>query len=294
MPVHSPPIAGGPSAVPRAPAGERLLEDKVAVVTGGAVGIGAGIALAMAAHGARVVIGDVDEDGARQTAEQAEAESGKPALARVADVRDRADVTALADAALAYGDGRVDVLVNNVGEFRPNGLFVETDEEDWEHLYGLNLKHIFRCTRTFLPTMIEQGSGSIVNVSSVEGFRGIPNNAVYSAFKAGAVNFTRSLAAELGVHGIRVNGIAPDLTDTPQLPLSKIMPPEAAPLIPSYVPVGRFGRPDDHGDVAVFLASEQARFVNGQTICVDGGTMSAPGWFRRPDGSGFTNMPKLQ
>jgi NAD(P)-dependent dehydrogenase (short-subunit alcohol dehydrogenase family) len=200
----------------------------------------------------------------------------------------------MVDAARELGGGRVDVLVNNVGEFRPNGLFIESTEDDWQHLYALNLLHIFRVTRAFLPVMVESGGGSIINVSSVEGFRGIPNNAVYSAFKAGAINFTRSLAAEVGVHGIRVNGIAPDLTDTPQLPLSKVLPPEVGPMIPYWVPVGRFGRPDDHGDVAVFLASEQSRFVTGQTINVDGGTLAAPGWYRRPDGSGFTNMPKLQ
>lgn len=283
-----------PSIVPRPNDGAKLLQDRVAVVTGGAMGIGAGIARALAAHGSKVVIVDIDAEAAKATAAQVERDGEQPALVHLADVRTKADVEALTTAALEFGGGRVDILVNNVGEFRPNGLFVETSEDDWEHLYALNLQHIFRCSRAFLPTMIEQGEGSIINVSSVEGFRGIPNNAVYSAFKAGAVNFTKSLAAEVGVHGIRVNGIAPDLTDTPQLPLSKIMPPEAAPLIPSYVPVGRFGRPDDHGDVAVFLASEQSRFVTGQTVRVDGGTLAAPGWFRRPDGSGFTNMPKVQ
>jgi 2-hydroxycyclohexanecarboxyl-CoA dehydrogenase len=282
------------SIVPRPDVGARLLDDKVAVVTGGASGIGAGIARALAAHGARVLVHDIDEPAARATAKELE-EIGSPAGAvHHGDVRVAGDAAELLAAALDFGGGRVDVLVNNVGEFRPNGIFLETTEDDWDHLYSLNLLHIFRVTRAFLPAMVEGGGGAIINVSSVEGFRGIPNNAVYSAFKAGAVNFTRSLAAEVGIHNIRVNGIAPDLTDTPQLPLSKIMPPGTEDLIPSYVPIGRFGRPDDHGDVAVFLASDQSRFVTGQTIRVDGGTLAAPGWFRRPDGSGFTNMPKLQ
>ena len=283
-----------PSIVPRPEAEATLLDGQVAVVTGGAMGIGAGIARALSVHGARVLVNDIDEDAAKATVAGFEADGGPPGAFHRSDVRETADVADLVDAALEFGGGRVDVLVNNVGEFRPNGLFLETTEDDWQHLYALNLLHIFRVTRAFLPTMVDTGGGSIVNVSSVEGFRGIPNNAVYSAFKAGAVNFTKSLAAELGIHGIRVNGIAPDLTETPQLPLSKIMPPGSDDLIPSYVPVGRFGRPDDHGDVAVFLASEQSRFVTGQTILVDGGTLAAPGWFRRPDGSGFTNMPKLQ
>ena len=283
-----------PSIVPRPDAEATLLAGRVAVVTGGAMGIGAGIARALSVHGARVLVNDIDEDAAKATVAGFEDDGGAPGAVHRGDVREAADVAGLVEAALELGGGRVDVLVNNVGEFRPNGIFLETTEDDWEHLYALNLLHIFRVTRAFLPTMVESGGGSIVNVSSVEGFRGIPNNAVYSAFKAGAVNFTKSLAAEVGIHGIRVNGIAPDLTDTPQLPLSKIMPPGSDALIPSYVPVGRFGRPDDHGDVAVFLASEQSRFVTGQTIRVDGGTLAAPGWFRRPDGSGFTNMPKLQ
>jgi 2-hydroxycyclohexanecarboxyl-CoA dehydrogenase len=283
-----------PSIVPRPEAEATLLDGQVAVVTGGAMGIGAGIARALSVHGARVLVNDIDEDAAKATVAGFEADGGTPGAVHRSDVRETADVADLVAAALEFGGGRVDVLVNNVGEFRPNGLFLETTEDDWQHLYALNLLHIFRVTRAFLPTMVDTGGGSIVNVSSVEGFRGIPNNAVYSAFKAGAVNFTKSLAAEVGIHGIRVNGIAPDLTETPQLPLSKIMPPGSDDLIPSYVPVGRFGRPDDHGDVAVFLASEQSRFVTGQTIRVDGGTLAAPGWFRRPDGSGFTNMPKLQ
>lgn len=282
------------SILPRPSSGERLLAGKVAVVTGAAVGIGAGIAKALAVHGAQVLVNDVDEAGARATADALTADGGAAGAVHIGDVREAEAVAGMVDAARELGGGRVDVLVNNVGEFRPNGLFIESTEDDWQHLYALNLLHIFRVTRAFLPVMVERGGGSIINVSSVEGFRGIPNNAVYSAFKAGAINFTRSLAAEVGVHGIRVNGIAPDLTDTPQLPLSKVLPPEVGPMIPYWVPVGRFGRPDDHGDVAVFLASEQSRFVTGQTINVDGGTLAAPGWYRRPDGSGFTNMPKLQ
>ncbi len=124
----------------------------------------------------------------------------------------------LVEAALAVDGGRIDVLVNNVGDFRPNGMFLKSTPADWETLYALNLGHVFACTRAMAPVMTAQGSGSIVNVSTVEAFRGIPANAVYSAFNAGVNAFTRSLAVELGPKGVRVNAIAPDLADTLQTP----------------------------------------------------------------------------
>ena len=114
--------------------------------------------------------------------------------------------------------GRVDVLVNNVGDFRPNGWFLDTDEEHWDGQYAITLEHVFRCTKAFLPIMVEQGRGAIVNNSTVEAFRGIPRNTVYSAFNAGVVAFTRSLAVEFGKHGVRVNAIAPDMANTLQTP----------------------------------------------------------------------------
>jgi 2-hydroxycyclohexanecarboxyl-CoA dehydrogenase len=139
--------------------------------------------------------------------------------------------------------------------------------------------------------MVERGAGSIVNVSTVEAFRGIPNNSVYSAFNAGINAFTRSLAVELGKDGVRVNAIAPDLADTLQTPAAWMLrgrPPDA---VRRWLPLGRFGQPDDYADAVLFFASDLSRFVTGQILCVDGGTNAAGGWYLRADGRGWSNTP---
>ena len=140
--------------------------------------------------------------------------------------------------------------------------------------------------------LLEQGDGgSIVNVSTIEAFRAIPTRAVYSAFKAAITGFTRSLAVEYGRDGIRVNAIAPDVTETLQVPYSRWVAPEDEHLIPTWVPLGRFGTPDDTAGVALFLASELSEFVTGTTVHVDGGTLAASGWFPTEEG-GWTNRPR--
>ena len=139
--------------------------------------------------------------------------------------------------------------------------------------------------------MADAGRGSIVNVSTVEALRGAPGNAVYSAFNAGVIAFTKSMAVELGRDGVRVNAIAPDLADTLQTPAESMLRGRDPEMVAHWLPLGRFGRPDDFGDVALFLASDLARFVTGQVIAVDGGTSAASGWYLRSDGRGWTNLP---
>jgi NAD(P)-dependent dehydrogenase (short-subunit alcohol dehydrogenase family) len=267
-----------------------LLTGKVAVVTGGGGGIGRGISEAFAAHGARVVVAEIDEERGRET-EAAIRESGGDAVAVAVDVRDASGVDALRAATLdAYG--RVDVLVNNVGHYVRGGKdFVDTTEDDWDALYAVNLKHVFLCTRVFVPVMREHGDGgSIVNVSTVEAFRGLPRFAVYAAFKGGITQFTKSLALELGNDGIRVNAIAPDLTQSLQVRYDRWVPEEQRHLVPLWVPLGRFGTADDLAGAAVFLASDLSAFVTGTTVHADGGSLAAGGWFRREEG-GWTNRP---
>jgi 2-hydroxycyclohexanecarboxyl-CoA dehydrogenase len=266
-----------------------LLTDKVAVVTGGGGGIGRGISEAFATHGAVVIVADVDEQRAIDTV-AAIKDRGGDASPEVVDVRERDQVDGLARRTLEQ-HGRVDVLVNNVGHYLYRGLrFLETDEEHWDALYAVNLRHMFLCTKAFAPSMVERGSGSIVNVSTVEAFRGIPNQVVYSAFKAGVTQFTKSLALDLGNDGVRVNAIAPDLTETIQVPYSRWVKPEQEALIPTWVPVGRFGTPDDIAGCALFLASDLSAFVTGTTVHADGGSLAAGGWFRTKRG-GWTNRP---
>jgi len=268
-----------------------LLNNKVALVTGGGNGIGRSTCLALASHGAAVVVVDRDAESASSAASEISA-SGGQALAHVADVRHGEEVAAMASAALRRF-GEIDILVNNVGDFLGSRKkFLDSDEADWEELYQVNLRHIFLCTRAIGPRMVQRNSGgSIINISTIEAFRAIPDRAVYSAFKGAITQFTKSLAVEVAQHGIRVNAIAPDTTHTKQVDLDKLVPPERRHLAPFWFPLGRFGQPEDVANAAVFLASDLSSFITGTTIHVDGGTLAAGGWYRRKNGY-WTNMPK--
>jgi len=263
-----------------------LLAGKVAVVTGGGGGIGRSISLTFAAHGASVVVAEQDAARANETVAEIEA-AGGTGSAVVVDVTDPAQVGELADAA-----GAVDVLVNNVGHylFKPTD-FWETIKDEWDALYRVNLEHVFLVSRAIVPGMVERArGGSIVNVSTVEAFRAKPQSAVYAAFRGGVTQFTKSLAMELGSHGIRVNAVAPDLTETLQVPYDRWVTEQQQPLIPQWVPVGRFGTPDDIAGVALCLAPDLSAFVTGTTVHADGGSYAAGGWFRTRRG-GWTNRP---
>lgn len=266
--------------------------DRVAVITGGGGGIGAATARLFAGQGAHVVIVDIDGGLAARTVDDIAA-SGGSAVAVVADVRDGAAVDDLARSVLdRYG--RVDVLVNNVGHWlRHPGNFVDTDPPLWDELYRINLQHVFLVSHAFLPAMVARRAGAIVNVSSVEGLRGYPEDPVYAAFKAAVIQFTRSLAVQVGGHGVRVNAIAPDVTESLQVPYSQWLSPDEQAQWPQWVPVGRMGVPEDQARVILFLASDLSAFVTGHTIPTDGGTGAAGGWFRssrRPDRE-WTNRP---
>ena len=259
-----------------------------AVVTGGGSGIGAACALRLAVDGATVWIAELEPGAAEQSAAQI-AHAGGRAHPIVCDVREPGAVERVQE---ALGGAHVDVLVNNVGHYVPAGRFAETTEEDWQALYAVNLLHVFRFTRALLPGMIERGVGAIVNLSTVEAFRGIPANAVYSAFKAGVSQFTKSLAVEVGGHGVRVNAVAPDLIQTGQTPYDRWLSDEDQARVPSWVPLGRIGRPADVAEVVAFLASDEARYVTGHTIPVDGGTLAASGWYKRAGRLRWTNRPR--
>jgi NAD(P)-dependent dehydrogenase (short-subunit alcohol dehydrogenase family) len=269
-----------------------LLAKRVAVVTGGGGGIGGATARLFAQHGAQVVIADIDAELARQTADHI-TESGGSALAVVTDVREAEQVAGLVRSVLDRYGG-VDVLVNNVGHWlRHPGNFVDTDPQLWDELYRINLHHVFLVTHAFLPAMIAQHAGAIVNVSSVEGLRGYPEDPVYAAFKAAVIHFTRSLAVQVGRDGVRVNAIGPDVTESLQVPYSQWLSSDEQTQWPQWVPVGRMGQPEDQARVILFLASDLSAFVTGHTIPTDGGTGAAGGWFRslrRPDRE-WTNRP---
>ncbi len=220
------------------------------------------------------MIAEIDDERARETQVAITGAGGRAATV-VADVRDPAVADSLVTAARDEF-GRIDVLVNNVGHYGgARKAFHEQTDEEWDDLYRVNLGHVLTCTRAVLPVLLDQGDGgSIVNVSTIEAFRAIPTRAVYSAFKAGITGLTRSLAVEYGRHGIRVNAIAPDVTETLQVPYSRWLKPEDEQMIPAWVPVGRFGTPHDTAGVALFLASDLSSFVTGTTVHADGGTLA--------------------
>jgi NAD(P)-dependent dehydrogenase (short-subunit alcohol dehydrogenase family) len=269
-----------------------LLGGHVAVITGGGGGIGAATARLFADHGASVVVAEIDEAIGRATVDEINASRPDAATLLVTDVREPEQVLALRDSVLAR-HGRVDVLVNNVGHWLRVVDFVDSDSELWDDLYRINFLHVLAVTHAFLPSMIEHGSGSIVNVSSIEGLRGYPPDPVYAALKSAVVQFTRCLAVQVGQHGVRVNGIGPDVTESLQVPYARMVPEEQQHLWPMWVPVGRMGEPDDQAAVILFLASDLSGFVTGHTIPTDGGTAAAGGWFRSATrrGSRWTNRP---
>ena len=260
---------------------------KTVLVTGGGVGIGRGIAEAFAAAGAQVVIAEIDP---------ARAEAVREALPNakivVCDVRDRAVPRILAERVEALA-GKLDVLVNNVGHFVHALPFAMLDDAQAEEILDVNLGQLMRVTRAMLPLLRAAAPGSsIVNVTSIEAYRGIPYCSVYAAAKAGIAGFTKSLALELAPEGIRVNDIAPETTDTPQVALDVMIPPENRDNMDKWIPLGRFGTPADCAGAALYLASPLAAWVTGTAIHVDGGALAAAGWTRTPAGE-WTVVPMV-
>ncbi|AZI38321.1 putative oxidoreductase [Caenibius tardaugens NBRC 16725] len=262
---------------------------KIALVTGGGVGIGRATCEAFAEAGATVVT--IEKDAAR--AADVRAALGDSHLVIEGDVTVQADVDALA-ATIAERFGGLDVLVNNVGDFLMIvKRFEEHTDEDIERLYATNMRQVFSVTRAMIPLIRKRGpGGSIISVSSIEGFRGIPFNCVYSVFKTGLIGFTKSLALDLAPEGIRVNLIAPETTDTPQVAISQYIKPEYKDAVKQWIPLGRFGAPDDLAGGILFLASPLASWVTGTSLNVDGGALAAAGWYRTAEGK-WTNAPVI-
>lgn len=257
-----------------------LLIGKVAVVTGGGAGIGRGIALGLAEFGADVAIIDIDPAAAESVAEMVRAK-GRRALVVAADLMDRDAARAAIDRTLKEL-GAIDILVNNVGGTRPLKL-VDMSDRQADRQIDLNLKGLIATTQAAAKAMIAAGAGgAIINIASIEGLRAAPHYAVYSACKAGMLNFTRTLALELSEHGIRVNAIAPDLVPTEAMArfAPGMLSDEGKAAQARYIPLGRAGNLDDCAGAAVFLASPMAGYITGVTISVDGGTWASSGWTR--------------
>ncbi|EQA98711.1 SDR family NAD(P)-dependent oxidoreductase [Sphingobium baderi] len=262
------------------------LDGRIALVTGGAGGIGQGIALALAAFGADVAIIDIDRDGARDTVARIEAH-GRRALFIEQDLLE-IDAIENCVARASEALGVIDILINNIGGTRPKRFLEHKPVSRARHI-DLNLNTMFAATQAVAGRLVAAGkAGSIVNISSIEGLRAAPHYAVYSAAKAGMINFSRSLALELGEHGIRINTIAPDIIRTKGVEAHRPTEEQAR----RYIPLGREGTPEDCAGAAVFLCSDMARYITGNVLNLDGGTYASSGW-SRDDGDKWTLMPKM-
>ncbi len=247
------------------------LKDKVTLITGGAAGIGKATAIRFIEEGAQVVICDVSE----QTGQEAAAELGPNAAFYKVDVTDRQAVQEwVDDVAARYG--RIDVLLNNAGITRDNQLLKFKDdqvvkqmpEDDFDLVLAINLKGVFNCTQAVVPHMIREGSGVILNASSVVGLYGNFGQTNYVATKAGVIGMTRVWARELGRYGIRVNAVAPGFILTEMV---QKMPEKVLEGMKGRVPLGRLGIPEDIATAYLWLASDEASFVHGAVLSVDGG-----------------------
>jgi len=240
------------------------LGNKVALITGGASGFGKGIAELFAREGARIALADINESGVRAAA----AAISNSAVAVRCDVSRRDDVNA-AVKATADAFGGIDILVNNAGIF-PRVDFLHMTEAQWDEVLNVNLKGTFFCTQTVVRQLVERDRpGAVVNLASSAAFRSSPRGVHYVSSKAGIVGFTRATALELARYRIRINAIAPGTTDTAQPRYG--MSEEELQAVGRQVPLGRMAVPDDIAQIAVFLASEEASHITGQTMHVNGG-----------------------
>jgi 3-oxoacyl-[acyl-carrier protein] reductase len=233
------------------------LEGKTALVTGGSRGIGRAIALELARAGARVTL------SYRSGKDEAEEVAGKAGGRAVqADVSNADDAKRLVDEA-----GELDILVNNAGVTR-DGVIARMSDEDWNEVIGTNLGGVFHTCRAAARGMMKRRSGSIVNISSIVGVHGNPGQTNYSASKAGIIGFTKALARELGVRGVRANVVAPGYVDTR---LTQVIADDMKELMLASTPLGRFGEPEDIAGAVRFLCSGEASFITGEVLLVDGG-----------------------
>ena len=245
------------------------LDGRVALVTGGASGIGRATALAFAQEGARVVIADVDLDGGEETRHLI-TRNGGVALCLRTDVSQTADVEALITQAVAHY-GRLDCAFNNAGTEGASAPLADGTQEVWEQVIGINLTGVWLCMKYELRQMLTQGRGAIVNTASVMGLVSTPTNPAYAASKHGVVGLTKSAALAYAQAGIRVNAVCPAFIHSPMTErIFTRYPERQAPLIARH-PMGRLGLPDEIAAAVVWLCSDAASFVTGHTLTVDGG-----------------------
>ena len=250
------------------------LEGRVTAITGGALGIGRATGLIFAAEGATVVLGDVEIAAAQLVAQEISQRGGK-AIAISVDVGDAAQVEEFVERVVSEC-GRLDVMFANAG-IAHSAPFLQHPEAEWHRVLRVNLTGVFLCCQAAARQMVKQGGGRIITTASINGFRGVENLVGYNVAKAGVVELTRTMAVELARHNITVNAIAPAQIDTR---LTRGLPEDARRRRVERIPLGRFGEPDEVARAALFLASDDASYVTGHTLAVDGGYLAGGLWSR--------------
>jgi 3-oxoacyl-[acyl-carrier protein] reductase len=251
------------------------LRGRVTAITGGALGIGRATALLFASEGALVALGDVEVGASEKVVHEIAARGGR-AIAVAVDVGDAGQVQAFVDRVVAEF-GRLDVMFANAG-IAHSTPFLEHPEAQWHRVLRVNLTGVFLCGQIAARQMVKQGGGRIIATASINGFRGVENLVGYNVAKAGVIELTKTMAVELAQHRITVNAIAPAQIDTR---LTQSLPEEARTRRLARIPLGRFGEPEEVARVALFLASDDASFVTGHTLAVDGGYLAGGLWSSR-------------
>ncbi len=241
------------------------LEGKVALVTGGAQGIGRAIALALAREGAKVVLSDINLEKAQETGREIES-LGREALAVGGNVASAKDAENMVNQTLERF-GRLDILVNNAGITRDQ-LLLRMKEEDWDLVLAVNLKGTYNCTKAAIRHLVKQKGGKIVNIASVVGEMGNAGQANYSASKAGVIGFTKSIAREYAVRNVQVNAVAPGFIDTA---MTQAVPEKDREFLIKQIPMQRLGTPEDIAEAVLFLVSSSADYITGHVLNVNGG-----------------------
>ena len=243
------------------------LQNKVALVTGGAQGIGKTISEELVQNGAHVVLGDVNLEGAQATAEAINNNGGSASAVKI-DVSNPAEVKQVFDSILK-DKKPIDIMINNAGITR-DGLMIRMKEADWDRVLNINLKGTFLCSQQAAKQMMKQKSGAIVNISSIVGVMGNFGQANYSASKAGVIGLTKTLAREVASRGIRVNAVAPGFIDTE---MTRVLDESVRQKLIEQIPLAKLGLPEDVARCVAFLVSDRSSYITGQVINVNGGML---------------------
>ena len=245
------------------------IQDSVAIVSGASSGIGRATAKRFASEGAQVVVADVDTEGGEETVSQIESDGGEAIFVEV-DVMIEDDVEHMVESAVDTFGG-LDFAFNNAGIEGAHGLAHEQSMDNWNRVIGINLQGVFLAMQAEIPAMLEDGGGAIVNTASVAGILGFPNLSPYVASKHGVIGLTKSAAVEFSSDGVRVNAVCPGVIETPMVARAQEEDPETMEATAAATPIGRLGQPEEIASAAAWLCSDDASFVTGESLVVDGG-----------------------